>query len=107
MNQTITFSSDGLYIREKDTIQVISGDQTQQVINVLDLVNGKFRYAKVLFSATKRQEADDAIILHEYLPVGWCGYHHAILIHTEHQYTLALFSKLGQHAIIYINHEYT
>ena len=46
MNQTITFSSDGLYIREKDTIQVISGDQTQQVINVLDLVNGKFRYAR-------------------------------------------------------------
>ena len=39
-------SSDGLYIREKDTIQVISGDQTQQVINVLDLVNGKFRYAR-------------------------------------------------------------
>ena len=70
MNQTITLSSDGLYIREKDTIQVIFGDQTQQVINVLDLVNGKFRYAKVLFSATKRQEADDAIILHEYLPVG-------------------------------------
>ena len=48
MNQTITFSSDGLYIREKDTIQVISGDQTQQVINVLDLVNGKYDYLKDL-----------------------------------------------------------